>query len=80
MSSNEYILFQKKDESNKYLAFILHSKDEPFSSNYYATAVVVFWDGVCDTHIVVLWIVVLLLNPHIFMFKKKDIKWLKKLK
>lgn len=30
---------KKKDESNKYLAFILLSKDEPFSSNYYATEI-----------------------------------------
>lgn len=37
-------------------------------------AVVVFWGGVCHTCIVVLWIVVILLNPHIFVFEKKKIE------
>lgn len=34
-------------------------------------AVVVFWGGVCETCIVVLWIVELLLNLHIFVLKEK---------
>lgn len=34
VSSNDYILFQKKEKSNKYLAFNLYSKDEPFCCSY----------------------------------------------